>query len=86
MATQDEWTDYTSLQNISRTFKPSIDKKFPNDIIDLPRLNYSFSDNLTESLEYSNFTSEDYCSSNHSHVYLNVTCEFPINYAEPMYG
>ncbi|CAH2098812.1 unnamed protein product [Euphydryas editha] len=87
MATPDEWTDYfTPVQNISKTIKPGIDKILPNDIIDLPRLNYTFNDNLTESLEYTNFTSEDYCSSNHSHVYLNVTCEFPINYAEPMYG
>lgn len=50
-----------------------------------PRMNYSFFDNETVPA-YSNFTSDDYCSSNNSHVYLNVTCEFPINYAEPMYG
>lgn len=37
-------------------------------------------------LKYSNFSSDDFCSSNHSHVYLNVTCEFPINYASVMYG
>lgn len=58
-----------------------------NDVIEVPatiQANYSFHDNQT--IDYSNFTSDDYCTSNNSHAYLNVTCEFPINYAEPMYG
>ncbi|KAG6464466.1 hypothetical protein O3G_MSEX014532, partial [Manduca sexta] len=52
---------------------------------DAPRVNCTYCDNTTYP-SYSNFTSDDYCSSNHSHIYLNITCEFPINYAEPMYG
>ncbi|CAH4037499.1 unnamed protein product [Pieris brassicae] len=50
--------------------------------------NYNYFENQTLDLEYheSNFSTDDYCSSNYSHVYLNVTCQFPVNYAEPMYG
>lgn len=50
-----------------------------------PKVNFSlFDDTLVP--EYSNITTADFCSSNESHTYLNVTCEFPISYAEPMYG
>ncbi|XP_045780828.1 uncharacterized protein LOC123877937 [Maniola jurtina] len=77
MEFQDDWLD-NSLANKSR-YIPT--EKFP----EVTDRNYSFADDIPE-LGYSNFTSDDYCSSNHSHVYLNVTCEFPINYAEPMYG
>lgn len=61
----------------------------PNEIDVLPKINDTALDNFYENstgFTYSNFTTDDYCSSNHSHVYLNVTCEFPIKYAEPMYG
>ncbi|CAH2216112.1 jg437 [Pararge aegeria aegeria] len=78
---QDDWLDNSLQYNLTR-YQP-IDKLLPE--VSDTRLNYSLSDNVTD-LGYSNFTSDDYCSSNHSHVYLNVTCEFPINYAEPMYG
>lgn len=72
-----EWVDYFGDFNSTRLNE--------NEVI--PKINYTtnFYENNTELL-YSNFSSDDYCASNHSHVYLNVTCEFPINYAEPMYG
>ncbi|KOB65246.1 Sex peptide receptor [Operophtera brumata] len=72
-----EWVDYFGDFNSTKL----------NDIEVIPRINYTtnYFENSTE-LFYSNFSSDDYCSSNNSHVYLNVTCEFPINYAEPMYG
>ncbi|CAH0718547.1 unnamed protein product, partial [Brenthis ino] len=80
MEAPDDWTDYFGGQyNISRK-----EDKYP--VILAPKLNYSYNENQSDVFEFSNFTSEDYCASNHSHVYLNVTCEFPINYAEPMYG
>lgn len=50
--------------------------------------NESFYNNLTyyeQNFSYSNFSSIDFCP-NFSHVFINVTCEFPISYAEPMYG
>lgn len=74
-----DWVDYFGADyNIS---KPNAE----NDVAYFPKSNRTLYENVTE-LGYSNFTSDDFCSSNHSHVYLNVTCEFPINYAEPMYG
>lgn len=82
------WVDYYTQQNstlIERTDN-ELDGSSVLTSIAAPNLNYSLYDNETSFPGYSNFTTDDYCSSNHSHVYLNVTCEFPINYAEPMYG
>ena len=79
MATPDDWTEFFSVQNnITRK-----EDKFPEQI---PKLNYSYNENQSDIFEFTNFTSDDFCSSNYSRAYLNVTCEFPINYAEPMYG
>ncbi|KPJ03732.1 FMRFamide receptor [Papilio xuthus] len=85
MADEKDWIDYIASASQNLTNIKTIDKI--NNINGMiPHSNYSLNDNDTGFLEYSNFTTDDYCSSNHSHVYLNVTCEFPINYAEPMYG
>ncbi|GBP25724.1 hypothetical protein EVAR_12204_1 [Eumeta japonica] len=49
------------------------------------RNNASLYDNFNESF-YGNFSDSDYCASKQAHVYVNVTCEVPINYAQPLYG
>lgn len=79
MAQDKDWVDYFGDYNVTR-------KDIPSDIVDDNKIAYSYYDNQTGYPEYSNFSTDDFCQSNHSHVYLNVTCEFPINYAEPMYG
>ncbi|XP_028159569.1 sex peptide receptor-like [Ostrinia furnacalis] len=71
-----DWVEY--FGDFSNKTKPKYEEYVPTE------KNYSYFDNQTDG--YSNFTSDDFCGSNHSHVYLNVTCEFPISYAEPMYG
>ncbi|XP_073965597.1 sex peptide receptor-like [Choristoneura fumiferana] len=84
-----EWADYFPYNN-TKNFKSSTFEEptyGANDVIDLAsKVNFSYFDNQTTYPEYSNFTTDDYCTSNYSHFYLNVTCEIPINYAEPMYG
>lgn len=75
----EDWVSYFGDFNATK-------KHFPNDVTDENKISYSYSDNQTGPLDFSNFTTDDFCQSNHSHAYLNVTCEFPINYAEPMYG
>lgn len=72
-----------------KIFEDSTQVYGTNDVFDTlnaVKNNYSEYDNQTNYPEYSNFTTDDYCASNYSHIYLNVTCEFPISYAEPMYG
>ncbi|KAI5636213.1 hypothetical protein NE865_11052 [Phthorimaea operculella] len=72
MATTD-WPDYIPQYNQSKNFKP---EEPPNNFSSV------FYDNETY---FTNYTTDNFCV-NYSHVYINVTCEFPINYAEPMYG
>ncbi|CAG9572974.1 unnamed protein product [Danaus chrysippus] len=81
---QDDWTDYFGVQyNISQPMIRT-DSKYVDSQL---KINNSFTFNTTDVTEfYKNFTNDDYCTSNNSHSYLNVTCEFPISYAEPMYG
>ncbi|XP_045507922.1 sex peptide receptor isoform X1 [Colias croceus] len=85
MAHDKGWAEY--FQNSSHSdFKPN-DDIYPNGLDVAAKSNFNFYDNQTLDDEYySNITTDDYCSSNHSHVYLNITCQFPVNYAEPMYG
>lgn len=82
MAHDKGWTEYY-LNNSHPIYKVDDDTADFGD-----KTNYNFYENHTLDLEYheSNFSTDDYCSSNYSHVYLNVTCQFPVNYAEPMYG
>lgn len=77
-----DWVDYFGDFNST---KQIVDGDSTD--LDISKINYNYYDNnQTGYPGYSNFTADDFCQSNHSHFYLNVTCEFPINYAEPMYG
>ncbi|PZC82848.1 hypothetical protein B5X24_HaOG209291 [Helicoverpa armigera] len=83
MAAQDkDWVDYFGDFNAT---KQIVDGDSTD--LDISKVNYNYYDNGTGYPGYSNFSAaDDFCTSNHSHFYLNVTCEFPVNYAEPMYG
>ncbi|XP_061725033.1 sex peptide receptor [Cydia pomonella] len=85
MESSKEWPDFF---NSTKNFKSgAFEESYGvNDVIDVsPKINYTYYDNFTAP-DYTNFTTDNFCASNYSHVYLNVTCEFPIDYAEPMYG
>lgn len=79
-ASDKDWVDYFGDFN-STKLSVDTDTDFDNS-----KNGFNYYDNQTGYPRYSNFSADDFCQSNHSHFYLNVTCEFPINYAEPMYG
>lgn len=84
MADDKDWNDYFgTTYNVTRPKEPGNFDRHP--FSDLADGNFSDYDN-TSIPKFSDLPpTNDFCA-NFSHVYLNVTCEFAINYAEPMYG